>query len=145
MEKWADYLISAVKYNDPKTHIIAVKTYADLGDKVGAEQHFSRQQVVQGIENGTSFMTIFNVNNKWQKGQLKVTHIMYKANVNCKVLKEHLNFLTKQGLIEQRVVGKGRVVYANTARGTTVLTYFRELNKALPINEEDSKILPVFY
>ncbi len=26
-EKWADYLISAVKYNDPKTHIITVKGY----------------------------------------------------------------------------------------------------------------------
>jgi hypothetical protein len=70
MEKWADYLISAVKYNDPKTHIIAVKAYQDLGDKLGPEQHFSRQQVVQGIENRTTFMTIFNVDNKWQKGQL---------------------------------------------------------------------------
>jgi len=79
-----------------------------------------------------------------QKGPLKVTHIMYKANVNCNVLKEDLGFLIKQGLIEERLVGKGRVVYANTARGTTVLTYFRELNKALPIKEEIGRILPVY-
>ncbi len=77
-----------------------------------------------------------------QRGPMKLTHIMYKSNVNCNVLKEYLGFLIKQGLIEERIVGKGRVVYANTARGTSVLAYFRELHKALPILEEDSKISP---
>jgi len=80
-----------------------------------------------------------------QKGPLKLTHIMYKANVNCKVLKEYLDFLLKQGLIEERVVGKSRIVYANTQRGIMVLKYFRELNKALPILEEDGKLLPVSF
>jgi predicted transcriptional regulator len=80
-----------------------------------------------------------------QRGPLKLTHIMYKANVNCKILKEYLGFLIKQGLIEERIVGKSKVVYANTPRGTTVLKYFRELNKALPIKEDDDKILPVLY
>ena len=79
------------------------------------------------------------------RGPMKLTHVMYKANVNCNVLKEYLGFLIKQGLIEERVVGKGRVVYSNTARGTTVLTYFRELHKAFPILEEDGKILPALY
>ena len=41
-------------------------------------------------------------------GPLKLTHIMYKANVNCTVLKEYLDFLIKQGLIEERVIGKSR-------------------------------------
>jgi predicted transcriptional regulator len=80
-----------------------------------------------------------------QRGPMKLTHIMYKANVNCNVLKEYLGFLIKQGLIEERMIGKGSVVYANTARGTSVLTFFRELKKALPIKEEDDKILPVPY
>ena len=79
------------------------------------------------------------------RGPLKLTHIMYKANVNCKVLKEYLDFLLKQGLIEERVVGKSRIVYANTQRGIMVLKYFRELNKALPILEEDGKLLPLSY
>ena len=34
-----------------------------------------------------------------QKGPLKLTHIMYKANVNCSVLKEYLDFLTQQKLV----------------------------------------------
>jgi predicted transcriptional regulator len=80
-----------------------------------------------------------------QRGPLKLTHIMYKSNVNCKVLKEYLAFLLAQGLIEERIVGKNRVVYANTPKGITVLKYFRELNKALPVIEEDAKILPFTY
>ena len=79
-----------------------------------------------------------------QRGPLKLTHIMYKANVNCNVLKEYLAFLIKQGLIEERAVRKGKVVYANTARGTAVLKFFRELDKALPIIE-DGKISPSPY
>jgi len=70
------------------------------------------------------------------KGPLKLTHIMYKANVNCNVLKEYLDFLTKQGLVEERIVGKRRVDFAVTQRGITVLKYFREISQVLPIVEE---------
>jgi predicted transcriptional regulator len=80
-----------------------------------------------------------------QRGPLKLTHIMYKANVNCNILKGYLDFLIKQGLIEERVVGKSKLVYANTARGTAVIKFFRELNKALPLIEEDGKPFPVPY
>ena len=69
-------------------------------------------------------------------GPLKLTHIMYKANVNCSVLKEYLNFLMQQNLIEEKTVGKKRIVYAITQRGITVLKYFRELTTVLPIVEE---------
>jgi predicted transcriptional regulator len=61
---------------------------------------------------------------------------MYKANVNCSVLKEYLDFLIKQSLVEERTLGKQRTVYAVTQRGITVLKYFRELKQVLPIVEE---------
>jgi predicted transcriptional regulator len=70
------------------------------------------------------------------KGPLKLTHIMYKANVNCSVLREYLDYLLKQGLIEERIIGKARVVFAVTQRGITVLKYFHELEQVLPIVEE---------
>ena len=38
-----------------------------------------------------------------QRGPLKLTHVMYKANVNCGVLKEHLEFLIKQGLVDREL------------------------------------------
>ena len=71
-----------------------------------------------------------------QKGPLKLTHIMYKANVNCKILKEYLDFLIKQGLVEENTIGKARVVFSVTQRGIIVLKYFRELRQVLPIVEE---------
>ncbi|UCB61441.1 MAG: ArsR family transcriptional regulator [Candidatus Bathyarchaeota archaeon] len=76
-----------------------------------------------------------------QRGPLKLTHIMYKANVNCSVLKQYLDFLIQQNLVEERTAGKKRVVYAITQKGITVLKYFRELKTILPI-VEDSRRLP---
>jgi predicted transcriptional regulator len=64
---------------------------------------------------------------------------MYKANVNFSALKEQLNFLTKQGLVEERKIGKTKVVYALTPRGRTVLLYFHELKQAFPIIDESRK------
>jgi predicted transcriptional regulator len=78
-----------------------------------------------------------------QRGPLKLTHVMYKANVNCSVLKEYMDFLIKQGLVEERNIGKRRVVYAVTQRGITVLKYFRELKQVLPIVEETGNQMPV--
>jgi predicted transcriptional regulator len=66
---------------------------------------------------------------------------MYKANVNCSVLKQYLNFLIQENLVEERTVGKKRVVYAITQKGITVLKYFRELKTILPL-VEDSRRLP---
>ena len=79
------------------------------------------------------------------RGPLKLTHVMYKANVNCSVLKEYLAFLMKQELVEERNIGKRRVVYAITQRGITVLKYFRELKQVLPIVEESKNHMPVSF
>jgi predicted transcriptional regulator len=79
------------------------------------------------------------------RGPLKLTHIMYKANVNCSVLKQYLEFLIKQNLVEERTVGKRRVVYAITPRGITVLKHFRELKQVLPIIEEARNRPPMLY
>jgi len=70
------------------------------------------------------------------RGPLKLTHVMYKANVNCSILKEYLDFLMKQNLVEERVAGKRRVVFAITQRGIIVLKQFKELKEVLPIVEE---------
>jgi predicted transcriptional regulator len=79
------------------------------------------------------------------RGPLKLTHVMYKANVNCIVLKEYLDFLMKQGLVEERPVRKSRIVYAVTQRGLMVLKYFKELKQVLPIVEEDQRRVPPLF
>ena len=69
-------------------------------------------------------------------GPLKLTHVMNKANVNCGVLKECLDFLTRQGLVEEKSIREGRKVYAITQLGLKVLKQFRELKEMLPIVED---------
>jgi predicted transcriptional regulator len=80
------------------------------------------------------------------KGPLKLTHIMYKANVNCSILNEYLDFLIKQGLVEKRTIKKEHIVFAVTQRGINVLKYFRELTLALPIIEDPRRqTTPMLY
>ncbi len=77
-----------------------------------------------------------------QHGPLKLTHVMYKANVNCSVLKENLDFLIKQNLIEEQTTlkkrNKTKISYAITEKGRTVIRYFNEVNIALQITDEMS-------
>jgi predicted transcriptional regulator len=74
-----------------------------------------------------------------QNGPLKLTHVMYKANVNCSVLKENLDFLLQQNLVEEQITQKRRnktkTCYSITEKGRTVLKYFNEVNMALQITE----------
>jgi predicted transcriptional regulator len=75
-------------------------------------------------------------------GPMKLTHVMYKANVNCSVLKENLDFLIEQNLIEEQVTVKRRnqtkIRYAITEKGRTVIKYFNEVDKALHITSESN-------
>ncbi|MGA2681224.1 MAG: winged helix-turn-helix domain-containing protein [Candidatus Bathyarchaeia archaeon] len=71
------------------------------------------------------------------RGPLNLTHVSYQANVNCSILKERLDFLIKQGLVEEGAVRKQRVVYGVTQRGMTVLKSFKELKQVLPMVEEE--------
>lgn len=80
-----------------------------------------------------------------QHGPLKLTHIMYKANINCSVLKEFLEFLIKNGLVEERSVGEKRVVYAITQRGRKLIKAFRELKQMVPVTEETKNKIPIPY
>ena len=66
-------------------------------------------------------------------GPLKLMQVMHNANVNCSMLRECLDFLTKQGLVEVKIIGKERKFYAITQLGVTVLKQFRELKEVLPI------------
>jgi len=73
---------------------------------------------------------------------LKLTHIMYETNVNCKVLNEYLGFLIKQDLVEERKIGEKRVAYSITQKGITVLKNFEELKQILPIIEDTTDLVP---
>jgi predicted transcriptional regulator len=56
-----------------------------------------------------------------QNGSLKISHIMNQVNINCHVLKQCLDFLIHQNLVEKQALSKKRSVYAITERGRTIL------------------------
>ena len=70
---------------------------------------------------------------------LNLTHIMNKTNINRNVLKQHLEFLIQQDLVEKQILSKNRVFYAITERGLKVLKV------VVPIIEEARKIPALLY
>jgi predicted transcriptional regulator len=73
-------------------------------------------------------------------GPLKITHVMQKANLNSIVLKNYFDFLIKQGAVEERCVGRDRIVYAITARGLYLIRCFKELNHVIPTGKIRNEI-----
>lgn len=69
MAKWADYLISAVRYNTDDTHIIMVKQHNDKGDKISTSEEVARLTVVNNLKSDHSYMTIYDDDGKWKKGE----------------------------------------------------------------------------
>lgn len=68
-DKWADYIITAVRFNPAGTHISNVQIRADKGDTAGSPSEATRLQVVAALEEGTTFCTAtVGSNGKFQKG-----------------------------------------------------------------------------
>lgn len=70
MAKWADYGISACRYNSEHTHIDKVKVHSDNGENFGSAIEYSRLEVISSIKAGKTFVTILKNNEStWKKGQ----------------------------------------------------------------------------
>jgi hypothetical protein len=68
-EKWADYLVTAVRFNAAGTHIEVLEVRADNGESTGLPSERSRATVVALIEGGDTFCTATKNNaGNWQKG-----------------------------------------------------------------------------
>ena len=69
--KWAEYLISAVRYNAAGTHIDKVRCHLDNVDSIGAPADKTRVTVVGLLDGGTTFATIYKDridSSKWNYG-----------------------------------------------------------------------------
>lgn len=63
-----------------------------------------------------------------QRSRAKFTHILYKANLTHKRLKEYLEMLMEKGFVEE-VKTKGRSTYKITPKGEEFLNEFRRLSE----------------
>ena len=73
-------------------------------------------------------------------GPLKITHVMQKADVNYNVIKNYFDFLIKQDAVEEKGIGRDKIVYAITGRGLYLIRCFKELNQVIPTMKIRSEI-----
>jgi hypothetical protein len=70
LDKWADYLVSAVKTNPNQTHIHSVEVHSDFGCVVCETLIFSRADVISNMKKGCTYTTVFKTAiGKWRKGE----------------------------------------------------------------------------
>jgi len=72
MAKWADYLISAVRYETSSTgrHISQLRVHTDGAESVGQATTWTKNQVVTSINAGQRFKTIYKTaDDKWHMGE----------------------------------------------------------------------------
>ncbi len=100
MEKWAEYLISEVKYVETTTtkHISQVKVHVDTGDKVADSKIWSRQDVINAIDLKSTFMTITKApDGNWKKGaeviKILVNNVHYIKTEPDNTTKDNLGSL----------------------------------------------------
>ncbi|HUA10408.1 MAG TPA: hypothetical protein VMA83_00205 [Solirubrobacteraceae bacterium] len=68
IEKWADFLITAVRFNSAGTHIVFVEARADRG-AVGKACLLSRTEVIETLESGYTYCTAIESGaSKWEMG-----------------------------------------------------------------------------
>jgi predicted transcriptional regulator len=62
---------------------------------------------------------------------VKVTRLMYKANLSYSTLRKYLSTMSKRGLIAKVCHDDGSVVYHATEKGKTVLNRLKEVKQVL--------------
>ena len=71
MSKWANYGISAVKFNSERTLVEKVVAQLDLETIFGTPSEFSRGEIVAAVKKNLSFITILTrEDGKWKKGRI---------------------------------------------------------------------------
>lgn len=69
MVKWAEYLISEVRYSPDHKRILQVKQHKDLDGEVSEGEIVERNVVSSNIKKGITYMTIHNgLSTTWKRG-----------------------------------------------------------------------------
>ena len=71
MDKWAEYLISVVRYSSDHKRILQVKQHKDIDGEVSEGAIVERDVVSSNIKKGITYMTIHNGSSTtWKRGYM---------------------------------------------------------------------------
>ena len=68
MVKWADFVISAVRYSPDHKYISELKQHPDNDGEIGEGQIMDRATVAANIKKGKKYSTVFNAGTNWKIG-----------------------------------------------------------------------------
>jgi len=72
MDKWADYLISAVSYG-PNRQITKMRQHEDDGDSISKGTLVDKITVATNLKKGITYITIYSGKSTWKKGNFLKT------------------------------------------------------------------------
>jgi len=97
MGKWADYLISGVRYDQDHRCISELKVHEYKDDKVSVASIWTRSQVVRSINCDHHFITIYKKEGLWTKGEdvrvIEIEGKKYLRTDSNKIKKDNLGEL----------------------------------------------------
>ncbi|MDP3449478.1 MAG: DUF3892 domain-containing protein [Anaerolineaceae bacterium] len=77
MAKWADYCISAVKYDSDHSRIVECHVHEDKGDKIGTLFIETRMEIVAKLKRTITYCTIReNKDGNWKKGDNVIQYLL---------------------------------------------------------------------
>ena len=95
MSKWADYCISAVRYNSTGNHIEKVQVCEDYGNTLGNFEEWLRSNVISALDNNKTFVTII----KNEGGSCSIGTDVHVVNINgTKYIRTDNNKTTRDNL-----------------------------------------------
>ena len=90
MGKWADFLVSGVKY-DSNRKITQVIQHKDLDDIIGDGEVIDRATLATNLKSGLSYFTLFNGDSKWRLGD-KINFIRVGGEYSIRTDKNKVEF-----------------------------------------------------
>lgn len=93
-EKWADYLVTAVKYDDNRK-IKSVRQHKDNGDELDEGMIIDRDTLVSNIKHGVHYATVFNTKSNWLLGNtIKCFKVGSSTSIRTDLNKAKYDFLS---------------------------------------------------
>ena len=69
LEKWANHLISAIRYSPDHKYITELVQHEDQDNSISEGSIVKKLDVTDAIKKGNSYMTIYNSNDTWKIGE----------------------------------------------------------------------------